>query len=60
MKEFIVWSSETVYYKTVVTAETEDQALEWFYENENQDNTKPYRSDFWQVDEITETETEGV
>ena len=60
MKKFIVWSSETVYYKTIVEAENEDAAIEWFYENENEKNTKPYRSDFWQVDDVTELDDEKV
>ena len=60
MKKFIVWSSETVYYKTIVEAENEDAAIEWFYGNENEKNTKPYRSDFWQVDDVTELDDEKV
>lgn len=60
MKKFIVWSSETVYYKTIVEAENEDAAIEWFYAFENEENTKPYGSDFWQVDDISEVDDEKV
>lgn len=58
MKEFIIFSSETVYYTTIVTANSEEEARDWFYENSDEENTKPHGSDFWQIDEIYENTKE--
>ena len=58
MKEFIIWSSETVYYKTIVKANSVEEASTKFYEHGEEPGVIPYRSDFWQVDDITEVENE--
>ena len=51
MKQFIIYSSEIVYYRTIVMAENVEDAQQKFWDMDHP-NLEPYDGDNWKVDEV--------
>jgi hypothetical protein len=61
MKSYIIYSSERVYYRTIVEAENIEAAKENFLKQINVNDLETYTVDDWSLDKIEcEDETEQV
>ena len=61
MKTFIIYSSERVYYRTVVEAENQEEAQQKFWDiDHNSETLEAYDGDNWTIDEIEDVENETI